>query len=234
MNFLKRLAKNAYNKISSKGSHLRKGVDCKHEWYGNQYGGFFVHPALLNNNSVVYSFGIGEDISFDQAIADKHKCTVHGFDPTPKSINWLDGQELPDNFIFHKYGIAEESGEVSFFLPKNPEHVSGSVVHQSNVEQNYNIKVDMKSFTDIIGELKHSKVDILKMDIEGSEYSVLENIFSSNVQINQILVEFHERFFKDGKLKTIKFVERLQSLGFEIFAISDSFEEISFVRLEAL
>jgi len=34
-------------------------------WYGSPYGGFYVDPTLLDENSVVYSFGIGEDISFD-------------------------------------------------------------------------------------------------------------------------------------------------------------------------
>ena len=234
MNFIKRLAKKAYNKISSKGSHLTKGVICKHEWYGNQYGGFYVYPALLNSDSVVYSFGIGEDISFDQAIIERHECKVYGFDPTPKSINWVEGQKLPDNFSFHKYGIAKESGEVSFFLPKNPEHVSGSAVHQTNVEHNDNIIVDMKSFADIIAELKHERIDVLKMDIEGSEYDVLENILNSNIQIDQILVEFHERFFDNGKLKTLEELKKLELNGYAIFAISDSLEEVSFIKQDVL
>ena len=38
------------------------------EWYGNGYGGFYVDPSLVPDNAIVYSFGIGEDISFDKAI----------------------------------------------------------------------------------------------------------------------------------------------------------------------
>lgn len=38
---------------------------CKKIWYGNGYGGFYVNPDLLNSSSIVYSIGIGEDISFD-------------------------------------------------------------------------------------------------------------------------------------------------------------------------
>jgi len=34
--------------------------------------------------AVVYSLGIGEDISFDLALIEKYGARVHAFDPTPK------------------------------------------------------------------------------------------------------------------------------------------------------
>ena len=37
----------------------------------------------------------------------------------------------------------------------------------------------MKSLADIANELGHSHIDVLKMDIEGSEYEVIENILES-------------------------------------------------------
>ena len=37
------------------------------EWMGNDYGGFFLHN-YINSNSIIYSVGIGEDISFDRLI----------------------------------------------------------------------------------------------------------------------------------------------------------------------
>ena len=74
--------------------HIKKQINCDYEWYGNEYGGFNVNPNLIENNGIVYSFGIGEDISFDEAIMRNHNCTVFGFDPTPKSIEWCSRQNL--------------------------------------------------------------------------------------------------------------------------------------------
>jgi glycosyltransferase involved in cell wall biosynthesis len=54
--------------------HLKPSVFVKKQWYGNNYGGFFICPEFLNSNSIVYSFGIGEDISFDQAVIYSHNC----------------------------------------------------------------------------------------------------------------------------------------------------------------
>jgi sensor c-di-GMP phosphodiesterase-like protein len=72
------------------------------------------------------------------------------------------------------------------------------------------------------------------MDIEGSEFEVIDNILSSSIEINQILIELHERFFVDGKARTEKLVRSLRDNGYKVFAVSDSFEEVSFIKMSAL
>ena len=168
---------------------MKVKVKCNYCYYGNNYGGFYVNPDLLNKNSIVYSFGIGEDISFDSAIIDNHNCQVFGFDPTPKSINWIKNQQLPFNFNFYNYGISNITGFVNFNLPKNKDYVSSSIISHQNVDNTNAIKVPMKSFDDIFNELGHDVVDVLKMDIEGSEYDVIKSILTSSVLIKQILIE---------------------------------------------
>tara|TARA_R110001632_G_scaffold101693_1_gene209579 strand:- start:6372 stop:7064 length:693 start_codon:yes stop_codon:yes gene_type:complete len=220
-------------KLLGKYRHIQKEINYESRWFGTEYGGFYIIPELVGEHSVIYSFGIGEDISFDKELIKEFKCHVYGFDPTPKSINWCEEQTLPDNFKFFKYGLANKTGVVTFNLPKNENHVSGSIINHKNVSIEDSIDVDMKSFKDIIGIFKHKKIDVIKMDIEGSEYDTLESIFMSGIQINQIVVEFHERFFKDGKEKTIKALDLLKRNGFLLYAISDSYEELSFVNKEA-
>jgi FkbM family methyltransferase len=234
------LVKKVYKKVKSqfinpiKFRHLKIGLKCKSQWYGNHYGGFNLNPSLLNKNSIIYSFGIGEDISFDKAIIDTHKCHVYGFDPTPKSLDWCAKQTLPENFHLYDFGISNKTGKVKFHLPKNNEHVSGSLILQNNVSNKHVVEVEMKSFNELLKIHAHKKIDVLKMDIEGSEYDVIENILKSEIQINQLAIELHERFFDNGKEKTIELVNNLNSHGYEIFAMSDSYEEISFIRKNVL
>lgn len=221
-------------KLTGQVSHLKKGVKCRHVWYGNQYGGFYVCPDVLSPNAVVYSFGIGEDISFDRTVYTNHDCHIYGFDPTPKSIRWIKTQTLPEKFHFFEYGISSQSGPATFFLPKNPNHVSGSMVVQNNIDVQEKVVVRMKSFADIAAELGHTHIDILKMDIEGAEYDVIENILNTNIPITQILIEFHDRFVENGKARTQQAIKKLNDRGYEIFAVSDSFEEVSLIHKSAL
>lgn len=231
---IKSTIKSFIRKIKGTSSHLKINVKCNHVWYGNTYGGFFLCPELLNENSIIYSFGIGEDISFDNAIITNHNCHIFCFDPTPKSINWFKRQKLNEKFHFYEYGISGNNGFVDFYLPKNPDHVSGSTITQKNIDIKNKVSVEMKSLGNIINELGHKHIDVLKMDIEGSEYDVIADILNAKISITQILIEFHDRFFEDGYLKSKQAIEMLKHSGYEIFAISDSFEEISFINKNAL
>lgn len=214
-----------------KVAHLKVNIKCNHKWYGTSYGGFYIHPDILNENSIIYSFGIGKDISFDLACIKNHNCEIHAFDPTPKSIDWINRQKLPGKFHFHNYGISNsETGLVDFYLPVNPKGISGSIVAHDAVDKGRTIKVLMKSFDDITNELRHNHIDVLKMDIEGAEYEVLEKIIESPVTIDQLLIEFHDRNFELPVYKSKRIVQQLSKKGYYIFGYSDTYEEISFIH----
>lgn len=204
---------------------------CPKKWYGNGYGGFYVNPTLLDKNSIIYSFGIGEDISFDTEIIRDYQCRVFGFDPTPKSIHWLKSQNTPPSFHFYPYGLGTQTEKVKFHLPKNKEHISGSVFDHGLVSEEDYVEVPLKSFRDILAETGHQYIDVLKMDIEGSEYLVIDDILRSGIPIRQLLLETHERFFPDGRDKGKKFFRSLYDHGYRIFAISDTYQEISFMKV---
>ena len=217
--------------LRGKYKHLKIGTHLHKKWYGNRANGFYVAPKLLNQNSVVYSFGVGENISFDKSLIENHGCTVYAFDPTPKSIAWCKKQDLPATFYLNKYGIAPKTGHMKFHLPKNKEFISGSLISNNGVSNENMVDVPMKCFTDISKQLGHQKIDLLKMDIEGSEYDVIDEILNSDVEIKQIAIEFHERFFQNGQQKTCEFIQKMKNNGYHIFGISDIFEEVSFVKL---
>lgn len=220
-----------YHRVTGRYLTIKKTITTNSLWYGSEYGGFYVCPDDLDDNSIVYSFGIGEDISFDLDLIRHHNCKVFGFDPTPKSIKWIGQQQLPSNFQFFPFGIGKVTGMVKFFMPRNDEHVSGSMVQNKNTGTR-TIDVLLKSFEDIGRELKHRRIDILKMDIEGAEYEVLPKIVESNVEIRQILIEFHHRSVSNGKELSEKAILLLKSCGYGIFDVSETGEEVSFIKLK--
>lgn len=81
--------------------------------------------------------------------------------------------------------------------------------------------------------LGHDRIDLLKMDIEGAEYSVLRDFLSSGVRVGQLLVEFHHRWPEVGIEKTKKAIRELNQAGYRIFNVSPTGEEYSFRKLDA-
>jgi FkbM family methyltransferase len=195
---------------------------------GTDYGGWTFNPTPLGAQSVIYSAGIGEDISFDLGLIKRFGVTVHAFDPTPRSIAWLRAQSLPQGFVVHPYGIGASDGNVTFYRPENSTHVSLSVVERASPTPALTLPV--RELAGVMRELGHSVIDLLKMDIEGSEYAVLEDLVARNIPVRQLLVEFHHRFPGIGEDRTRASIELLENHGYRLFAISPSAEEYSFLK----
>lgn len=211
---------------------VKTNVKLFTKWYGNSRAGFYVYPALLNSNSIIYSFGVGEDISFDEELINEFNCTIYGFDPMPKSIQFIKNKQISPNFIFNPYGIFSYDGLIKFYLPINSEHVScttSKVWDYKNIE-NISIEVPVKKISTIIKDLGHNRIDILKLDIEGTEYEVLDEILNIPIEINQILIEFHHRFQTINKSQTKLAIKKLNAFGYKLAAISDYFDEFTFVK----
>jgi FkbM family methyltransferase len=224
-------------KFLRKIKHLLKGIyipvkikRIEKRWYGNNYGGFYLYDKNLDNTSVIYSIGIGEDVSFDMELINKFKCKVFAYDPTPKSVKWVDKIVNKDNFIFHPLGVANQKGEREFYLPKNQNHVSGSINNINSVEIKNSIKLNFDSLNNLMKLKNHNKIDVLKMDIEGAEYEVIDHIKKYQLDIKQILVEFHPHFENNGRKKTLNAIESLEAMGYHCYGRSDSLLEYSFIK----
>lgn len=196
---------------------------------GTEYGGWTIAPEYINKDSIVYSFGIGEDISFDLELINKFGVNVYAFDPTPKSINWVKSQNVPVNFKMYEYGIADFDGVAQFNPPENPDHVSHTLLDRPSTS-NRAISVQVYTLQTIMKMLKHTHIDILKMDIEGAEYPVLRDLINQDIPIKQLLVEFHHSFDNISFKETKQTIELLNLKGYKIFDVSSSGLEYSFIK----
>lgn len=223
------ISKRTRKRSLDRGLNSYVQVDCEKEYLGTEYGGWSVCPNGLTKESIVYSFGVGEDISFDLAMIERFGMHIYAFDPTPKSINWVKSQRLPKEFQLFEFGVAGYDGTAKFYPPENPEHVSCTILEKPSTA-NKAIEVKVYKLSTIMNMLGHKRVDILKMDIEGAEYAVIDELLSLDIEIQQLLVEFHHRFANIGIAQTRKTIESLNRKGYKIFHVSPSGEEYSFIR----
>jgi len=197
--------------------------------YGSEYGGWPILDGSVDLNSVVYSFGVGEDVSFDLAVIEHLGATVHAFDPTPKCKQWIARQQLPAKFQFHDYGIAACDGEVEFYPPANPDHVSYSLQPTQHHHGQPVIRAVHRLST-IMSLLGHSELQVLKMDVEGFEYDVIDSMLQDQILPPQLLVEFHHGLYGLPTGRTESSVARLRTAGYRIFYVSAVGREYGFTR----
>lgn len=189
-------------------------------------------PSLLNEQSIVYSLGVGDLIDFDLDLISDHGLTVHAFDPTPFAEEWVKGQSLPDRFVFHPWAAAGEDGSLRLYRRVNTRGKASKVMWTAGSEAG-----DAEDFIDapaytistIMEKLGHSQVDMLKIDVEGAEYLILEGLKAGTNLPKQLLVEYHHRFPGVGKQRTAYSISKLRQLGYKIFGISETGREVCFV-----
>lgn len=205
-------------------------LECNKQSLGSAYGSHTICLDDLAVGSVIYSAGIGEDISFDLALIERTGAAVHGFDPTPRSLAWLKTQDLPDRFHVHDYGLADFDGTAMFNPPKNPEHISHTILDRPETSEGA-FEVQLRRVATIAKELGHAKIDVLKLDIEGAEYDVLDDLEKGDVVVDQMLIEFHHQFESIPFSRTQAAVAKIESMGLQLFHISDCAREYSFLRV---
>ena len=176
---------------------------------GSGDGAWEVPARSFGNNPLCYCFGVGLDISFDVALAERG-AQVYAFDPTPRSIDFM-GQASYDRSKIHFYpiGVWEQNADLRFYAPMNRTHANFST---KNIHATGDFFIaNCKTLKTIMDQFGHNHIDILKLDIEGSWFEVLRNIIIDKIDIGVICVEFDTPV---NLIKATKTIRMLDKAGF--------------------
>ena len=88
--------------------------------HGARSGVWTVATEGLHAGSVVYSFGVGDNLAWELAMVERFGVVVHAFDPTPRAVRWVAEQDLPRGLAFTPVGLAAEDGELELWAPRRP------------------------------------------------------------------------------------------------------------------
>jgi FkbM family methyltransferase len=203
--------------------------DCEKKIFGADW---CICPVGITKDSIVYSFGVGDDISFDQALIDRYDLSVFAFDPTPNSVEWVKSQNTAEKFQFYPYGLSDDDGTIKLFprvTRKGKSKEMFTMVHEGNSDEDA-LELPVHRLKTIQRMLNQDHIDIIKMDIEAAEYSVIDDLIECGISAYQILVEFHHRFDNVEKRKTLDAISKLNKAGYYIFFISQLGREYSFIN----
>jgi FkbM family methyltransferase len=155
---------------------------------GSRYGGWWVPTSVLTPGAVAYCAGAGEDVTFDLALL-RHGVRVTTFDPTPRSVSYATSLTIEDDrFRFVPVGWWNDDTDIDLYAPRDPAHVSYSALDLQGTGESINVPV--RRVATLARELGDTKVDLIKMDIEGAEMTVIPDLLANGPLPRVLCVEF--------------------------------------------
>ena len=127
-------------------------------------------------------------------------------------------EKLNPNFkkiYYVNEGLWDKEGELKFYRQDNPQYVSQSLV--DNIFGSTYDVVKVTTIATIMKNHNHTKIDLLKLDIEGAEVKVLNNMLDCNIYPKYLCIEFDLYLKrKDIDNKTQKLIDRLVQVGYKV------------------
>jgi hypothetical protein len=110
-----------------------------------------IHRLKNTENCVVYSFGSNFKVQFETQLQLRTGCNIYTFDPTSSY------EKLPTNIHFYPWCIASTDGECKIGEKKYSSY----------------------SMPTIAKKLKHSRINLLKIDVDRYEWEIFDSLPSS-------------------------------------------------------
>lgn len=179
--------------------------------------------SLLSDNCVVLDIGANCGqfaIKLAGVLGNKYfQFTIHAFEPNPSIFELLQtniglNPDLRDRIQTHSLALGHEEGRVAFTF--NPSNSGGGAVEYS--ERLRNISVDMKRLDDVVRTLNLSRVDFIKMDVEGFEPEVFWGGFETIERFRPALyIEMTETWFQLRGHSVKEIIDHLRMLKYSLW-----------------
>lgn len=159
----------------------------------------------------------------DRYLALSNFDKVYVFEPNPIFYNSYD----ESNYELIQKAIWTEDKKLDFFISKDENQVASSLIQEKMCKDNGSIvhgwknkiEVDCIHFSKWLrSNVNHSDNLTIKLDIEGAEYAVLQDMIESNVinMVDRLFVEFHSDTMPFNLKLEKELIKKLEHCGVEV------------------
>lgn len=140
----------------------------------------------LDPQSIVFDLG-GHTGTWTEAIYKKFQCNIFVFEPVPQFAAKIREKFKENQAIkLFEFGLSNENKKVSLAV----NGVASSMYHQKGKK----IKIKLKKAKDFLKQYNIQRIDLMKINIEGGEYELLEHLIETECihKIGNVQVQFHD------------------------------------------
>jgi hypothetical protein len=168
-------------------------------------GGYIIDRRILNKSKILITCGLNDDWEFERDYLKKNQKTqINAYDHTVNKRFWLSRfkKDIISLLLFKKLKINKildvfKYLDYRLFFRNNNKHFEKKIVFKKRNGNETTIPDILANYNEIF----------LKVDIEGDEYKILNDIKRNSSKIIFLVIEFHD---VDKNIKKIKnFIKKL-------------------------
>ena len=168
-------------------------------------GGYIIDRRILNKSKILIACGLNDDWEFERDYLKKNQKTqINAYDHTVNKRFWLSRfkKDIISLLLLKKLKINKildvfKYLDYRLFFRNNNKHFEKKIVFKKRDDNETTIPEILANYNEIF----------LKVDIEGDEYKILNDIKRNSSKIIFLVIEFHD---VDKNIKKIKnFIKKL-------------------------
>lgn len=199
------------------GLKYKGNLSCYLDWVVYFYGAyekqeFFMLRDLVQHKENPIFIDIGANVGQHSLFMSQYCKQVHAFEPY-EPVRMLLEEKIKhnsvNNIFVHNVGIGERKDELDFFAPKGANKGTGSFVSSHAIGNNEYIgKLKVVNGDNYFAKMGLKKIDLIKIDVEGFEKSVLKGLADTLHKCRPtVVMEFSDTtklsFTRENELKSM-------------------------------
>ena len=185
------------------------------------------HTILINKKKdiIIFDLGANEGRFYNEAVNFFGLDAIKKYIGVEPNIELFKKNLLPlqDKKIVMVNKAVYSESNLELYFTEVENHEAGNILAETNdrfkwgEKEPKKYKVSTITISDLMDDVNVDHIDYLKVDIEGSEYALIDSLTPELCEkINQISIEFHDFIDPELKDKSDEYVQKLVNLGYEM------------------
>ncbi len=156
----------------------------------------------LDSGSIFFDIG-GYKGEFTDSVFNEFNCSCYIFEPHPDQASYLD----------KKFSTNEKVEVYNFGLyhTNSKEYLTDDLSSSKITNKETGLFIEFRDIYEVINDLGINKIDLMKINIEGAEYKLLDRIIDTGLinNINHLQIQFHKKDIENPEYKREKAISKL-------------------------